>query len=168
MTMGSSWLSSLIGPIASILARDHSLSTTGLASARMTAACDGLIVLKNSPRVTPSADAIRSVEAIEGEACRSSTCEIKLGENPHLSARVRTERWRLLRRRRTISPTCIFFRSSVARLFRGAIFLVFFSTSSYLLVPARDSRAGCSMFGGLAQAGRLGTSVSSITVVAFQ
>jgi hypothetical protein len=58
----------------------------------MTAGREGSMARKNSPNVIPSAAAIFSVEAIEGEAWRSSTCEIKLGEKPHLSAKFLTEK----------------------------------------------------------------------------
>ena len=104
--MGSKRLSLAKGPRASIFARDHSLCTTERALDRMMAGNGGSMALKNSPRVTPSAEAIRSVDAMEGEAWRSSICEMKLGEKPHLSASVRTERWSVFRKWRTRSPTC--------------------------------------------------------------
>jgi hypothetical protein len=36
---------------------------------------------KNCPNDTPSPDAMRSKDAMEGDAWPSSTCEMKLGEN---------------------------------------------------------------------------------------
>ena len=70
----------------------------------MMAGGGGSTAPKNSPRVMPSATPMRSIEAIEGDACRSSTWEIKLGEKPDLSASRRTERRCAMRRRRTMSP----------------------------------------------------------------
>ena len=60
MIMGSNWLSLLNGPSASIFARDHSLWTTERASDRIMDGNGGSTARKNSPRVSPSADAIRS------------------------------------------------------------------------------------------------------------
>ena len=67
-----------------------------------------------------------------------------------------------------MSPTCVFFRSSVATLFPGDFFWAFFSTSSYTLGPTQDSRGWCSTFMGLSQAGRRGGIFSDISAVVFQ
>ena len=46
---------------------------------------------KKSPSVTPTAVAIFSIELMDGETCRFSTCEMKLGEKSVCLASVRSE-----------------------------------------------------------------------------
>ena len=91
-------------PSDSICERDQPLCSTSRLELLTNCGPDRSAVWKNSPKVTPSPAAIRSSEASDGEALFNSTCEMKLGENPHLLASVRADTLSLRRRRRRASP----------------------------------------------------------------
>lgn len=111
-----------IGIRDSILARDHLLRTARLSDTFTIKGETVLLLVKNSLIVTPSAEAILSRDAIDGETCPNSTCEIKLGEKPDLLASQRTDNPPRRRKRRTILPT---YRSSVTGVERLAAMLLF-------------------------------------------
>ena len=82
-----------IGESAATEAADHELESTVRSAARTTvpeAPRDA--AAKNSPSVTPSATAMRSMDAIDGETWPFSTCEMKLGEKSVRSASDRSDK----------------------------------------------------------------------------
>ena len=68
---------------ASTVAFDHPLLRAGRSATRRTSPpSPPVAAAKKSPRVTPTALAIFSIELMDGETFPVSTCDMKLGEKP--------------------------------------------------------------------------------------